>query len=203
MDWFLRYTGLTDKGTARAAGHIVNDAFAATGVGVAGKAAVKSTVRGISKGLGKGAPKTTALPKELKSYVREVESKSGLRVHPKQQEMLAKDLRENRYQKLTPEERVEHSKPFQNRTFKDSLISEWEAQTGQSWPRYSQPVYKKDGSIFKKIGDPYDAHHINPQQIKGQHQWWNMHPTPVDQHQGGIHGSGSKLNDILKSLGKK
>ena len=57
MDWFLRYTGLTDKGTARAAGHIVNDAFAATGVGVAGKAAVKNTVRGISKGLGKGTTK--------------------------------------------------------------------------------------------------------------------------------------------------
>ncbi|NBT86578.1 MAG: hypothetical protein EBT45_08840, partial [Alphaproteobacteria bacterium] len=57
VDWFLRYTGLTDKGTARAAGHIVNDAFAATGVGVAGKAAVKNTVRGVSKGLGKGTTK--------------------------------------------------------------------------------------------------------------------------------------------------
>jgi len=47
------------------------------------------------------------------------------------------------------------------------------------------------------------AHHINPQQLRGQHEWWNIHPVHPTQHQGGIHGSGSKLNDILKSLGKK
>jgi len=46
----------------------------------------------------------------------------------------------------------------------------------------------------------YQAHHINPQQLGGKHEWWNMHPVHPNVHQGGIHGSDSMLNQIIKAL---
>jgi len=49
----------------------------------------------------------------------------------------------------------------------------------------------------------YQAHHINPQQLGGKHEWWNMHPAHKDVHQSGIHGSDSVLNQILRGVAGK
>lgn len=32
---------------------------------------------------------------------------------------------------------------------KNSLIKEWESQTGQDWPKYAEPYYMKNGDIQK------------------------------------------------------
>lgn len=77
---------------------------------------------------------------------------------------------------------------------KDKLIEDWEKETGQKWPKYTEPYYTKNGLEYKKIGDPYDAHHIIENQFEGPHEWWNMHPAKFpDEHQGGIHAKGSPL----------
>jgi hypothetical protein len=43
---------------------------------------------------------------------------------------------------------------------------------------------------------------LNPQKLGGKHEWWNMYPVHPDAHQGGLHGSGSALNQIVKGLKK-
>lgn len=45
-------------------------------------------------------------------------------------------------------------------------------------------------------------HHIIHQEFNGPHEWWNMHPVHPKDHQGGIHGSGSTLNKIIKEVKK-
>ena len=140
------------------------------------------------------------LPPELRPYIREVEAKSGLSVHPKQRELLAQDLRANAYRKLDPTSYVAHQNQF-NKTTKDNLIAEWEHHTGRIWPRYPQPVYKKDGGILKDVGERFDAHHVNPQQLGGKHEWWNMHPVPCPEHQRFVHGVDSQLKKIIKHTG--
>ena len=47
----------------------------------------------------------------------------------------------------------------------------------------------------------HQIHHIIPQELGGPHVWWNAHPLQAGApHQGGVHGSGSPLNQILKSI---
>ena len=53
--------------------------------------------------------------------------------------------------------------------------------------------------MYKKVGVPYDAHHIIEQNYGGEHKWWSMHPARFpDQHQLGIHGSGSPSKELFK-----
>ncbi|TPN89237.1 hypothetical protein [Aquimarina algicola] len=51
----------------------------------------------------------------------------------------------------------------------------------------------------KKLGDPYDAHHIIENHYGGDSKWWNIHPARFpDQHQVGIHGKGSPARELFK-----
>ena len=161
-----------------------------------GKTAVKEGLK-----TAKAVKKTSKVPKELKSYVRDLESKSGMKVHSKQKEILAKDLRETKYQKLNKDAYDGHVRQFKGK--KDGLISEWEKQTGQNWPRYPENMKDLTGNIHKLAGRKYQAHHINPQHLGGKHEWWNIHPAHKDIHQGGIHGSNSVLNQILKGIAEE
>ncbi len=67
VDVFLRYTGLTDKGTARAIGNSVNDGLAVVGAG----AALKGVVKGAAKSLGKGAA-NSQLPTNYERIVSQI-----------------------------------------------------------------------------------------------------------------------------------
>jgi predicted ribonuclease toxin of YeeF-YezG toxin-antitoxin module len=87
------------------------------------------------------------------------------------------------------------------KTVKNKAIKQWEANTGQKWPTYSNNVLKPDGSILAKQGSKYDAHHIIPKGEGGPHEWWNMHPVPRPMHQADVHGGGSLLNQFL-ALGR-
>lgn len=43
-----------------------------------------------------------------------------------------------------------------------------------------------------------DAHHIVELELGGRNEWWNLIPVrSPEQHQGGVHGSGSFLKDLL------
>ena len=186
-----RLTGGHASGTGPAS------SSASAPLGKASAAARAAPKKQVSFGddVGDGAAPANPLPKGLKSYVREVESKSGMSVHPKQREMLAEDLRKNRYEKLTTQQKAEHSKPY-TPAKRDELISQWEENTGQQWPTYMAPN-PRTGAMEPKR---FQAHHINPQKLQGKHEWWNMHPVHPDVHQGGIHGSGAQLTQILREM---
>ncbi|AXR18052.1 hypothetical protein COC60_19715 [Bacillus thuringiensis] len=131
-----------------------------------------------------------------KDYIRDVESKTGLKLHKNQIEQLKAALREHKYEKMTPLETLKHRNKFNN--VKNKLISEWEEKTGQTWPRYTEEVYDKKGRVARDIGQPYDAHHIIENNFGGPHEWWNIHPAKFpDEHQAGIHGKGSPSNKLF------
>ena len=82
---------------------------------------------------------------------------------------------------------------------KNRCILEWEKNTGQKWPRYSEPVCGKNGAILRKAGDLYDAHHIIENKYGGDHAWWNITPARFfDEHQAGIHAANGPASRLFK-----
>ena len=81
------------------------------------------------------------LPSGIRAYIRDIELQTGRKLHPKQIELLKEDLRKNRYQKLSTPEDVEHHRRKFTKKVKNDLIAEWERQTGQTWPRYTENGY--------------------------------------------------------------
>ncbi len=146
------------------------------------------------------------LPKELRNYIREVESKSGIKIPEEQRALLAKDLRDNVYRKLEKETYDDHTRQFKG--IKDRLIGEWEKMGGdvkvREWPQVlkfdkaGKPVISSETGLQEAV--KHQAHHITPQQLGGKHEWWNIHPVEQSVHQGGVHGSGSVLSSIVKGL---
>ena len=90
-----------------------------------------------------------------------------------------------------------HRNKFKN--VRDRCILEWEKNTGQKWPRYTEPLYSKSGQPIKKAGEPYDAHHIIENKYGGDHVWWNITPAKFpDEHQAGIHITGGPARSLFK-----
>ncbi|WP_241138490.1 hypothetical protein [Bacillus mycoides] len=160
----------------------------------ASKASIQSRISNLESGGVKGTGK---IDYDLaKDYIRDVESKTGLKLHKNQIEQLKAALREHKYEKMTPLETLKHRNKFNS--VKNKLISEWEEKTGQTWPRYTEEVYDKKGRVARDIGQPYDAHHIIENNFGGPHEWWNIHPAKFpDEHQAGIHGKGSPSNKLF------
>ncbi|KZE80245.1 hypothetical protein AV926_10290 [Myroides marinus] len=72
-------------------------------------------------------------------------------------------------------------------------------ETKQKWPTYEELYYSKDGSIYKKVGAPYDAHYLIENQYDDNNEWWNIHPARFpDQYQGGIYGKDSPAKELFK-----
>lgn len=146
------------------------------------------------------APRSTAwteLAKKIRAYIKDVEARTGRKIPENQRKLLEQDLRANKYQRLDAEAAAVHRTDF-NRV-KNDLISEWEKNTNQKWPRYSEDVLSKNGSVIRRVGQPYDAHHLIESSYGGPNKWWNMHPARFpDQHQGGIHRSGSPARDLFE-----
>jgi predicted ribonuclease toxin of YeeF-YezG toxin-antitoxin module len=104
-----------------------------------------------------------------------------------QRTRLAENLRTNSYSRLSMEAGQAHRRLFTQRV-KNAQIAEWERQTGQAWPRYSQDLVNAEGKVLRKAGDPFDAHHVIENIYGGPHEWWNLTPARFpDQHQGGLH----------------
>ena len=149
----------------------------------------------------RGVPASRALPKGIRSYVRDLEVQTGRKLHSRQIDLLKDNLRSRRYSKLSKADTARHRRKFDS--VKDNLIAEWERQTGQSWPRYNENLPKTNGKPgFSRLkGDPYDAHHVIENELGGPAEWWNIHPARFPgQHQGGIHRSGSPLRHLLDNI---
>ena len=135
--------------------------------------------------------------KLLKDYVRDVESKTGKKIPQNQMEELKNALRNREYTKLTPKETAKRRIEFNK--IKNQLIKEWETNTGQKWPTYTEDVISPNtGKVVRKAGDFYDAHHIIENSYGGEHEWWNIHPAKFpNEHQAGIHGGGSPASKLF------
>ena len=138
----------------------------------------------------------------IKNYVRDVESRTGIKLSKNQVEELKNALRNNKYTKLTPKETAKHRNEFNK--VKNSLIEKWESNTGQKWPTYTEDVISPNtGKVVRKAGDKYDAHHVIENSFGGEHEWWNIHPAKFpNEHQAGIHGAGSPANELFKGGNK-
>ena len=129
-------------------------------------------------------------------YLNDIKAQTGLAVSPKQHKLIDEALAKNDYTRLSTAESKAHRAQFNK--VKNELITQWEKQTGQSWPRYTEDLYSKNGTLVRRAGQPYDAHHIIESSYGGPNQWWNMHPARFpDQHQQGIHRAGGPSNQIF------
>ncbi|GAF18942.1 hypothetical protein JCM19046_3555 [Bacillus sp. JCM 19046] len=118
-----------------------------------------------------------------KNYIRDVEVKTGRKLNNVQKNLLKNALRENHFAKLSPTATAIHRAQF-SFSKKNDLIHQWETQTGEKWPVYSENLYSGRGNITRRKGDYYDAHHIIENGFGGPHEWWNIHPARYpDQHQ--------------------
>jgi hypothetical protein len=139
--------------------------------------------------------------KLTKQYVRDMETRSGIKITDQQRLTLKNELQSKKFEKLLPERYVEHKKIYDNPKTKTQIISDWEKNTGQKWPTTTKLVDDGKGNLISKpIRE--EIHHIIPQQHGGPHEWWNAHPLSRAQHQGGIHGSGSPLNQVIREMKK-
>ena len=129
-------------------------------------------------------------------YLNDIQAQTGLAVSPKQHKLIDQALAKTDYTRLSVAESKAHRAQFNK--VKNELITQWEKQTGQSWPRYTEDLYSKNGTLVRRAGQPYDAHHIIESSYGGPNQWWNMHPARFpDQHQQGIHRAGGPSNQIF------
>ncbi|WP_377865874.1 WXG100 family type VII secretion target [Bacillus sp. R86525] len=175
----------------------VGKAYVMPGVGMVRETGQHSLKDAYQYMTNRGVKGTVKIDYDLaKVYIRDVESRTGLKLHKNQIEQLKAALREHKYEKMTPLETLKHRNKFNS--VKNKLISEWEEKTGQTWPRYTEEVYDKKGRVARDIGQPYDAHHIIENNFGGPHEWWNIHPAKFpDEHQAGIHGKGSPSNKLF------
>ncbi|WP_345911015.1 T7SS effector LXG polymorphic toxin [Bacillus altitudinis] len=134
----------------------------------------------------------------VKDYIKDVESITGRKIPDNQRTLLKKELKENDYSNKLPREDVmKHRQDFQRK--KDGLIDEWEKNTGQKWPTYSEPVLSKRGRVYIQKGDRYDAHHVIKNEHGGPNEWYNIHPAKrPDEHQSGIHRKDGPEKKLFK-----
>ena len=150
--------------------------------------------------LGKGvklytAGKVLKMARTATKYKHQVQTLSNFAFNPRQVTMLRDCLKTRACMTW-----VKNPKEFTS-SVRKMVIREWEKNTGRTWPKYQQDVFKSDGSVLAKKGQNYEAHHIIPKNDGGPHAWWNMHPVPRPAHQADVHGSGSLLNQLL-ALGR-
>ncbi|MED4013077.1 T7SS effector LXG polymorphic toxin [Priestia aryabhattai] len=150
-------------------------------------------VQEVTKGTGNKIDSDT-----IKKYIRDIEGRTGRELPKNQIEKLKEALRNKEYKKMSPIETAKHRAEFDK--VKNKVIKEWEENTGQKWPVYTENVIsEKTGKRIRKQGDKYDAHHIIENTFGGEHEWWNMHPAKFpNEHQAGIHGAGSPANALFK-----
>jgi hypothetical protein len=127
-------------------------------------------------------------PDVLRHYLREIEALTSREIPKNQRKLLKECIRSTEFNRLSPNEYKNHRTKFSTKR-KDELIAQWEEKTEQKWPTY----------IDKKGEErPCQAHHIIKQNYGGPHEWWNIHPAALEEHQGGIHGKDSYCQKIFE-----
>ena len=134
--------------------------------------------------------------KLIKEYIKDIESQTGHLIPDNQLEKLKQAIRNKNYGRLTPKEVAKSRAEFNK--VKKQLIADWELNTGQKWPTYTEDIIGKNGNIVRKAGDKFDAHHIIENSYGGNNEWWNIHPAKFpNEHQSGIHRAYSPARKLF------
>jgi hypothetical protein len=146
-------------------------------------------------GLTTAAERVQNNPMLMKHYKYHMEKITELKLHPAQTEKLKEVLRTTNFEKLSKEEYSLHTQEYY-RLYK-KMIKEWEANTGQKWPVYEKDYFSPSGTLQRKKGQSYDAHHIIQRTHRGPNEWWNIHPAHGLEHHPKIHGKGAPARTIF------
>jgi hypothetical protein len=138
------------------------------------------------------------LPTGFEGYLRQIEDFTGVKLTESQSQRLKAAWQQHDKQLLSRTDYAKHLKKWEQPGFKDKVIDEWEKQTGQKWPVYSEDVVSPSGRILRAKGERLDAHHIIEKSYNGPHEWWNIHPARYpDIHQGKIHGADGLVHELM------
>ncbi len=140
----------------------------------------------------------TELSRAVRRYGSEVQQITGYRLLGTQSNQIKNALQTADYsQPLSASAKAAHRAKFNSA--KGGLIREWEINTGQTWPTYGS-----NAPNGRTPGAKWDAHELIPNQNGGPIEWWNISPARFpDQHQGGIHGTGSAFNNLMQLIGRQ
>ena len=133
----------------------------------------------------------------FQDYLLDIEKITGLPIQMKQRDKIQSALNSKTYTLLSTRERRNHKKAFNGK--KHLLIGDWEEETNQVWPKYTENIYNEKGKLIRSIGQLYDFHHIIECSFGGDNLWWNMMPAKhPDQHQYGIHRKGGYAEKLFE-----
>ena len=189
----------TESGLAASAQVQMDAAGAALDSGEQG--ALNSFVNAATTLVGANGNQSTVDPQELNDYLEDIRTRTQRPMTDEQLEALRNEVMGKTYEYLGKEGSEKRREAFGKA--KDKMIDDWETNnptpTGQkgTWPKYRQDVINPDtDKILRKKGNRYDAHEIVPNSYGSPHQWWNITPADIKQHQG-IHRSDGPFNDLF------
>jgi hypothetical protein len=142
--------------------------------------------------------KRAAPTSRFEEYLQQVEDFTGVKLTESQAQRLKLAWEQHDKQLLSPGDYAKHKKQWEKPGFKDTVIDEWERQTGQKWPVHTEDVKSPSGNPLRDKGDRLDAHHFIEKAYGGPHEWWNIHPARYpDIHQGMIHGKDGIVHELM------
>ena len=103
------------------------------------------------------------------------------------------------YEKISPESNFDMREEFNDK--REDLLKKWEEQNNADWPRYKEDVYDElSGTLIRRAGDRYDAHHIHPLSLGGKNEAGNITPIHASDHydRRGIHAPDSSYDKLEK-----
>ncbi|WP_019680656.1 HNH endonuclease signature motif containing protein [Ruminococcus flavefaciens] len=99
---------------------------------------------------------------------------------------------------IRPQEQVENLREEFDKN-KAKIIKEWEVLNNRVWPKYTQDIFNDKGIPIRKVGDNYDAHHINPLKLGGENVASNITPMDLFKHRD-IHSGIGSCTKLLKAV---
>lgn len=130
-------------------------------------------------------------------YVEDIVERSDVPETIDQHEAVEKE-----YHKLSPETNAEMRSEFNQN--KRELRTEWERINNREWPCYKEDIYLPNKETpYRRAGDAYDAHHIQPLGLGGKNEARNLTPIHALEHADkmGVHALESPYDKLDKALG--
>ena len=151
----------------------------------------------ITKRLIPNAPEISIkdIPELAKNYISDLIEKS-----PFPETLKDKMLDVSKLEPQSPDKVAELREEFDEK--KKDLRKDWEKLTGKEWPKYTEDVYNENGVRIRKVGDNFDAHHIQPLELGGSNTAENLTPMDLSKHSSvhAVDGSCKKLVDAVKGV---